>query len=284
MENAFEKLAEIIKQTKNDFKFSIIEVGAADYHGKKEPYYKILNYFPSSEIICFEIEKEVCDKANSKAPKGFKYYPYALSDKNGKKKLFNTQHPMCTSLYKPNEMFINLYNNLHFANLKNESEIETITLDTFVEKYSLNEIDFIKMDVQGAELDILKGAKSTLQNVLKIICEVEFVPIYKNQPLFGDVNKFLNEYEFMFNQFLQIHGRTLKPLIANNDPNIASQHMWSDAIFIRQIEKIQNLSDEKILKLSLLAAIYNSLDLSFFCLSIYDKRNSSNLSKDWIGQ
>ena len=60
--------------------------------------------------------------------------------------------------------------------------------------------------------------------------------------------------------------------------------MWSDAIFIKQIEKIQTLSNEKLLKLSLLAAVYNSLDLTFFCLSIYDKNSSSSLAKDLMSK
>ena len=58
--------------------------------------------------------------------------------------------------------------------------------------------------------------------------------------------------------------------------------MWSDAVFIKNIEVIQNLSDDKLLKLSILSAAYFSMDLSFFCLSIYDRRYSSNLAKNWI--
>ena len=189
---------------------------------------------------------------------------------------------MCTSLYKPNEKLLNLYHELQYMNLKKESEIETITLDFFVDKYSIDTIDFIKIDVQGAELDILKGSKKLLNNVLKIVCEVEFLPLYHDQPLFGDINKFLGQYNFMFNKFLGLSGRTLKPLIANKDKTVASQHMWTDAVFIQHINKIENLNDERLLKLSVLAAIYNSLDLTFFYLSLYDKRNSSTLAKDWM--
>ena len=164
------------------------------------------------------------------------YYPHALGEKNERKKLYNTEHPMCTSLYKPNEKFIRLYNNLEFAYLKNETETHTITLDTFADKYNINDIDFIKIDVQGAELDVFKGGNNALKNVIKIICEVEFVPIYENQPLFGDVCSFLKQYDLMFNKFLGFAGRTLKPLIANEGPNVASQHMWSDAVFIHEVE------------------------------------------------
>jgi len=282
MNDPFEKLVEIIKKTKIDCKFTLVDIGALPIGNSKPRFHKILEYFPSSEIIGFEIEKEACDQMNSKAPKGIKYFPFALGENNEKRKLYVTQDPMCNSLYKPNEEFLRLYHELQYMYLKKETEIETITLDTFVDRYSINKIDFIKIDVQGAELDIFKGSKKLLSKVLKIVCEVEFVPLYQEQPLFGDISKFLSQYNFMFNKFLGLSGRTLKPLIANKDKTIGSQHMWTDAIFIQNINKIQNHSDENLLKLSVLAAIYNSLDLTFFYLSLYDRRNSSTLATDWM--
>jgi len=281
MNDGTKKLLKIIKKNKIDCKFTIIEIGALEV-SKKEPFYELLDHFPSSKIIGFEIEEDVCDQMNLKAPNGVEYYPHALGEKNERKKLYITQHPMCTSLYKPNEKLIRLYNNLEVAYLKKETETETITLDTFADKYNINDVDFIKADVQGAELDIFKGGKNVLKNVIKIICEVEFLPIYEKQPLFGDICNFLNQNDFMFNKFLGFAGRTLRPLIAEEGPNAISQCMYSDAVFIHHIEKVQNLNDEKLLKLSLLSAIYNSIDLAYFCLLIYDKRKSSNIAKDWI--
>jgi len=281
MNDASKKLFSIIHKNKIECKFTIIEIGALQL-SDKEPFYELLEHFPNSKIIGFEIEEKVCDEMNLKAPKGVEYYPHALGEKNEKRKLYNTQHPMCTSLYKPNDKFQCLYNNLHFGLFKDETEIDTITLDTFVDKYNIDDVDFIKIDVQGAELDIFKGGKNALKNVIKIICEVEFVPMYENQPLFGDVCSFLKQYDFMFNKFKGFGGRTLKPIIAKEGPNAISQCMWSDAVFIHHVEKIQNLDDKKLLKLSLLSAIYNSIDLAYFCLLIYDKRNSSNIARDWI--
>ena len=282
MNDPFVKLVEIIKKTKIDFKFTLVDIGALSTENSEPRFHKIIEHFPSSEIIGFEIEKKVCDQMNSKAIKGIKYFPFALGKKNEKRKLYITESPMCTSLYKPNEKLLNLYHELQYMNLKKESEIETITLDSFVNKHSIDTIDFIKIDVQGAELDIFKGSKKLLNNVLKIVCEVEFLPLYHNQPLFGDITQFLGKYNFMFNKFLGLSGRTLKPLVANKDKNFASQHMWTDAVFIQHINKIKNLNDEKLLKLSVLAAIYNSLDLTCFYLFLYDERNSSTLAKDWM--
>tara|TARA_B100000886_G_scaffold320606_1_gene262193 strand:- start:258 stop:551 length:294 start_codon:yes stop_codon:yes gene_type:complete len=92
----------------------------------------------------------------------------------------------------------------------------------------------------------------------------------------------MKKENFMFNKFLGLSGRTLKLLIAKKKKTIGSQHMWTDAIFIQNINKIQNFSNEKLLKLIVLAAIYNSLDFTFFYLSLYDKRNSSTLTTDWM--
>lgn len=278
------ELVEFIKKTNIDLNFKIIEIGALPVENKKEPFYELLDYFPSSKIIGFEIDQQVCEKMNANSHKGAKYYPYALGKANERRKLYITQDPMCCSLYKPNEELIKLYNNFEVAYLKEETEINTVSLDYFIDKHEIGNIDFIKIDVQGAELDIFKGASKALKNVLKIVCEVEFVPHYQNQPLFGDVCNHLIKYDLMFNKFLGLAGRSLKPVILNNKINFPSQHIWSDAVFVYHIQKIKNLTDEQILKLGLFACVYLSLDLTFYCLSEYDKRYSTSFAKEWMNK
>jgi FkbM family methyltransferase len=282
MNNALNLLVEFIKQAGTNISFTIIEIGALKLNKEKESFYELLDYFPSSKIIGFEIEKEVCEKMNSESLKGIKYYPYALGKANEKRKLYITQHPMCSSLYKPNETFNKLYNNLEVTNLKDEIEIDTITLDYFIDKHDIGNIDFIKIDVQGAELDIFKGASNALKNVLNIVCEVEFIDVYENQPLFGDICNYLSQYNLMFNKFLGLAGRAIKPVKLDNNLNKPSQHMWSDAVFVHHILKIHDLNNIQLIKLSLLACVYYSLDLTFYCLSIYDKRNSTSFARDWM--
>tara|TARA_B100000989_G_scaffold164428_1_gene122898 strand:+ start:338 stop:1207 length:870 start_codon:yes stop_codon:yes gene_type:complete len=278
------QLVEFIKKTNIDISFKIIEIGALQIQDQKEPFYELLDYFPSSQIIGFEIEKEVCEKMNHNSREGIKYYPYALGKANEKRKLYITKHPMCCSLYKPNEELIKLYNNFEVAYLKEETDIDTVSLDYFLDKYKIGNIDFIKIDVQGAELDVFQGASKALKNVLKIVCEVEFVHHYQNQPLFGDVCNYLVKHDLMFNKFLGLSGRALKPIMLNNDPNLPSQHIWSDAVFVHHVQKIKNLTDEQILKLSLLSCVYFSLDLTFYCLSEYDKRYSTSYAKEWMNK
>ena len=282
MNKILQVTVDLIKDINIDICFTLLEVGAVKISEEEEPFYELLDYFPSSKIVGFEIDKEVCDKMNLSARDGVKYYPHALGEFNESKELYITNQPMCSSLYKPNEDLISLYHNFEAAYLKSKTTIETITLDNFLETNNIGSLDFIKIDVQGAELDIFRGGKKALNDVLKIVCEVEFIHHYENQPLFGDVCKFLNGYDLMFNKFLGMAGRSLRPIVFNSNKNFASQHIWSDAIFIKHVQKISKLSDKKLLKLSLLSAVYGSLDLTHYCLSRFDERNSSSLATKWL--
>ena len=86
MNKQLDQLVKIVQQSKIDFKFTLFEIGALPIQNSKEPFYELLDYFPSSKIIGFEVEKDICDKMNSKAQKGVKYYAHALGKANEKRK------------------------------------------------------------------------------------------------------------------------------------------------------------------------------------------------------
>ena len=279
--NKFESILNLIKNFDKSLKFEIIEIGAHPYDAKEEPFYKLLEFFPESKINAFDIDENECEKLNAVSKKGVNYFPFALGKKKEKRKFYEANHPMCSSLYEPDEKLLKLYNNFKVAYLKNITEIETISLDKFLEYQKISSIDFIKIDIQGAELDVFEGARKSLENVLTIVSEVEFMQIYKNQPLFGDVCSFLNKKDIMFHKFLGLSGRTLIPVTVKNDINFATQHIWSDAVFIKNILKIPNLDNSKLLKLAIFSYMYGSPDLTVFCLLNYDKNNKTNLTESF---
>jgi FkbM family methyltransferase len=274
-----ENFLELIRKFDEYLKFEIVEIGAHPHGAQQERFHTLLDFFPESKIHAFEIDEEECIKLNKIAKVGLKFYPYALGSKEEKRKLYETNHPMCSSLYEPNEKLLKLFNNLSVAYLKKITEVNTISLDTFVKREKIESIDFIKMDIQGAELDVLKGAEKSLENVLTIVSEVEFLPIYNDQPLFGDVCTFLSSKNIMFHKFLGLSGRSLIPVILENNVNFPTQHIWSDAVFIKNILKIEELNNSQLLKQAIISYLYGSPDLSYFCLINYDKKNKTNLAE-----
>lgn len=83
-----------------------------------------------------------------------------------------------------------------FLTFKDKIEVETITLKSFCQKQKVTGIDFIHMDVQGAELMVLEGAKDFISSVKAIWLEVSKINFYKDQPLVEDIKEFMEKNQF----------------------------------------------------------------------------------------
>jgi hypothetical protein len=77
--------------------------------------------------------------------------------------------------------------------------IPVVTMDSFIEKNHILHIDFIKIDVEGAEKDVLEGGRETFQNKIGNIF-IEISPSYKslNSRDFADIFQFFYETGFTF--------------------------------------------------------------------------------------
>lgn len=270
-------LCQGVYEYNSNLTFNILEIGALPLGSKEEPFYQVVKQFPGSKLIAFEVEKELCDELNSKADPGFSYYPVALGKDKKDNRFYITNHPMCCSLYEPNEELLRRYNNLEVACLKSVDTLETQSLDSFIKNNDIGKVDFIKIDIQGAENDVFLNGTEALKSVLGIVCEVEFIPLYKNQPLFGDITNTLSDSGLMFHKFINLASRSLKPIVMNNNPNIGSQHMWADAFYIKDIASFEEFDSDKLIKLAILAFIYGSFDLTFYCFTIHDEKFGSDL-------
>lgn len=95
-------------------------------------------------------------------------------------------------------------------------EVKTTTLDLFCAEYNVDQIDIIKMDIQGAELMALKGAKDLLNEgkIKMIYLECSFLPMYKGQDLFSDIIIYLGSFGYSLHYIYNIstNFKTGKPL------------------------------------------------------------------------
>lgn len=275
--NIGDALTRVIHKAAPTLTFNILEIGAVPLEGETEPFHALLQLFPGSRINAFEVDPDLCARLNAGAPPGLTYHPVPLGRTEEERSFYMTNNPMCASLYKPNERFIEKYNGMEVAMLKETSTIRTVSLDHFVAGNNIGPVDFIKIDIQGAELDVFQGGESTLKDVVAIVSEVEFVHHYENQPLFGDVCGFLAKHGQLFHKFRGLSGRSLRPIIFNNDPYFATQHIWSDAVYIKDPMNLAAFSSDQLLKLAVLMFMYGSPDVSIYCLTEYDDRYGTGL-------
>ena len=101
-----------------------------------------------------------------------------------------------TSFFESDEDYSEKY---HHGNLETKERIEIpqVRLDA-----EINRVDILKLDLQGYELEALRGSTGILSRVKLILLEVEFIPAYKDQPLFAEIDMFLRENGFkIFNLF-----------------------------------------------------------------------------------
>jgi len=138
--------------------------------------------------------------------KNVRVLPFALSDVRGKARMFvSTGRPPAvpdsddwdygnksSSLLEP-DRHLELVPWVHFDDIV---EVETRTLEDVCAEYGVPRVDFIHMDVQGAELKVLDGLGPLLQGVVAIWLEVEAVPLYRDQPLKDDVEQYLRARGF----------------------------------------------------------------------------------------
>jgi len=273
-------VASVLRDAQWELEFTILDIGAREIHENQEPFYRLLSLFPGSRVIAFEPDEALCKTQNAAARPGVTYYPQALGRTEESRKFYETEDPMCSSLYRPNSELLDRYNNMDVARVKKVTEVSTVSLDAFCATHEIEQVDFIKIDVQGAEYDIFQGGVTTLQNVLGIVSEAEFVENYVDQPLFGDVCSFLDGQELQFQKILGVGGRTLKPTILNNDPNACSQMLWADVLFFRNLFTEKTIWNEQRLKLAVLAALYDCVDLTYYCCGEVDRREDESIAEE----
>jgi hypothetical protein len=156
-------------------------------------------------------------------------------------------------------------------------EVGTTRLDDIEE---IDDVDFIKIDVQGSELCVFKNASRALSSALLIQTEVEFVELYQGQPLFADVDVLLRGSGFQFHAFTGFGMRAFKPLVADNDFYKGfRQALWSDALYVRDWMRLELLSEAKLSKFAVLAHdVLMSFDLAHLVLQELDRKTGGAMA------
>ena len=131
--------------------------------------------------------------------------------------------------------------------------------------------DFIKIDAQGYNYEILEGSKKLLKSTLGVESEVEFTDIYNKQKLFSDVLNLLKKNRFDFIDFINLRRWNRENL------NNYGQCVFGNAIFLKKPEDVLNLSEDKIIKYISICILYNKFDIINFILKTKKIKNDEKL-------
>lgn len=229
---------------------SLVDLGAAgEVEPRWRPFTQFLNY------VGFEPD-ERSRNAISNNEYHFKTYqilPYALAADKRSANFNLCRKPQVSSLYEPKVDFLVRFLNAERFDIKEKLSIDCVSLDSI----GVSDIDFLKIDIQGAEDDVLQGASTGLSSTLGLELEVEFIELYKDQPLFGDVCKTLSQYDLEFIDFVNLARWE------RNAFNGYGQCVFGDALFLKSPESmiLQSLDVKKWSAYFSILIIYRRFDL-----------------------
>lgn len=129
----------------------------------------------------------------------------------------------------------------------------------------LTDIDFIKLDTQGAELAILEGASATLTSpVFGLEIEVALAELYQGQPLFSHIDLFVRQYGF---NLIDLRTVSWKRIVGATAGNSKGQLMFADALYFRQplvLQRTWEKADAMSARSRLLRALSICMIYGFF--------------------
>ena len=174
--------------------------------------------FPSAQFVLFEAN---ADHADVLARSGHRHVIAALGRDDGVRPFHLPRSGDVTgaSLY--------MEKTAHYAasNLQ-VREVATGRLDTLVRRDSLPPPDLIKIDVQGAELDVLAGAPETLRNASALIVEVSLVDYNIGAPLIAGVMAAIDREGFKCVDLCEVH-RTPENFVLQLDVLLARPALFA---------------------------------------------------------
>jgi FkbM family methyltransferase len=254
---------------------------------------------------------EICAREMIKENKNenFHVFPYCLGEYNRPGKIFITKNAYASSNLEPSQAYAKHYCELHldgevegvmlqnavydvvYGNDNSVADVRDVnicTLDYIMKATAVPQglvPDFLSLDTQGSELNILKGGEQTFHNhCVALATEVEFHPMYKGQPLFSDIFDFALRHGFHFVGFtyLQEISPHRLPLGARAKGVVA----FGDALFFRDIESVRAVAKSQnelylmLLKLAFIALNFGYLEFALQAVEAADATKADRQFRD----
>ena len=193
--NDYYDFSNILSDLNGEDKIISLDVGAQGGFNSEEVFSsRYNNYF---EPIMIEPIKEEAEKLKSK----FRFVlDKGLWSSQSKKKINILGNRLgSSSFYEPNKSSLKIHSikekEISNFNITEKREINCETIDFSLEKIGIKKLDYLKIDTQGAEFEILKGMKKYKPLLIRL--EVHIFSMYKNVPNWSNLIKLLDELNYM---------------------------------------------------------------------------------------
>lgn len=193
--------------------------------------------------VLYDADEECVEQAAAKA-RGFRsttqVLPLCIGGNEAQRRLFVTYDPNASSLLAPltDTGLYAIPDSLPALDYPLDEtftvvrtvEVQVHRMDRLCER-GATAPDFLSIDVQGTELDVLKGCGELLKNIVGVLVEVEFEPLYREQALFSEVHDFMRAAGFVLMEVMGTpHDPARTPIGARSRGALVS----GDALYLRR--------------------------------------------------
>jgi FkbM family methyltransferase len=193
-----DRVEQAAAQILGDAGLVVVDVGAAF---GLPPHLSPLRHIAST-ICCFEPDPEAAEALSrlmrERGQTNVKVFPVALASSEAERTLYVTNVPTGSSLLKPGNDFADSFGVSDYFYPMRETVVKTRPLRSVLVEGGVPRADTIKIDVQGAELEVLTGLGAMLaETTLAVELEIGFPGCYIDQPGFGEIDAFMNKAGFL---------------------------------------------------------------------------------------
>lgn len=240
----------------------VVDVGA---NPQNRPAYADLRDAGQCEVIGFEPMPFAYAQLLETKLSNETYFPHAVGDGSRQELKIYTRKGFTSVLdpYPAGERYVG---GTEWRAVVERISFETVTLDG---TEGLGQFDLLKIDIQGGEVAVFKGGRQALAKATAIIVELRYYRLYEQEPMLGGVDEELRAQGFYLHKFLDFSRRMAPHSQAHRVNRVAmrDQLLDGDAVYLRDLGRIDELSDEQLCHLCILAAsVFASHSIVLHCL------------------
>jgi FkbM family methyltransferase len=240
------------------------------------------------DVVAFEPDPEACAALRAvydARGNGHRYrnLPIAVSDTRGARKLYVPSSPSGASLFSPETPINRAYVDHSYLYPIVERTVETRTLRDVLDEVGEPRASMIKIDVEGAAMEVLQGlGDDRLSHVLSIEAETEVTPRYKAQHTFFDLHGLLSARGFELFDAKKMNVRLTRQGrpdgyqrdvfgVHDQSPTVAPRLLGIDALFFRRADEVLARGSDEVRRLTIAYCTYGFFNEGYNLLEEAEK-------------